>query len=569
MKNFKRGLYLLSLVLSPLLVHAQLTQSILTTYQEFYGWFDFFIYLLIFIGVAREFVELKAKKDNLDVGPGGQALYVGLGLLLATALVTWEVKAGFSLISLGPIVLILLGIIFLVRVFAYAKDKNLTSGSLKSLALLLLIIIAIIYLFFPGILLYYFWASWIGTLLLILFLIALAYLIISSAVGIGKSLGGEGDSLSGGATSGGREPRVTGEGLKDAGKWITKPFWWPFKKLGEGIKYGLKELGVPGIKYAGRELVGPGVKGLAKGGYKAGKYIGKKPFEAGAYVGKKLYEKDIEMTKQKGELKKIKVEERLDALRNMDLSIICYSKDKKDYIKDGDIIMQGDLIDCTAFMQNGSLEEFDLEWKLNNLKIKDRGGRIIIDTDNYKPGGYLITLTAIDQYTKKQLAETFRFNLQPSSAKPAAALQKSGVTATMESLLRNASLGIIKQNKKLKDTVEGIENDKILQNKNQHETNLREVLSFEANIANYYKSLEFEIENSAVDNQKKLQIKTIMESIKTKGQWRKEYVYLINQAIKFILNDNRNDCLKALNSVNGRYLERQNAIERVNRILSP
>src|SRR3989344_8330006 len=122
MKNFKRGLYLLSLVLSPLLVHAQLTQSILTTYQEFYGWFDFFIYLLIFIGVAREFVELKAKKDNLDVGPGGQALYVGLGLLLATALVTWEVKAGFSLISLGPIVLILLGIIFLVRVFAYAKD---------------------------------------------------------------------------------------------------------------------------------------------------------------------------------------------------------------------------------------------------------------------------------------------------------------------------------------------------------------------------------------------------------------------------------------------------------------
>src|SRR3990167_6829619 len=115
MKYGKRGLYLLILLLSPLVVYAQLTQSILSTYEQFYGWFDFIIYMLIFTGLAREFIELKAKKESMDVGPGGQALYLGLGLLLSSSLVTWEVSKGYSLITLGPLIFILLGLILLIK----------------------------------------------------------------------------------------------------------------------------------------------------------------------------------------------------------------------------------------------------------------------------------------------------------------------------------------------------------------------------------------------------------------------------------------------------------------------
>ena len=69
---------------------------------------------------------------------------------------------------------------------------------------------AVIYLFFPGILLYYFWASWFGDLLVIIFIICFIYLIVSSAFSFGGGKGKSRGGLGGEEGIGGGEIRTAG-----------------------------------------------------------------------------------------------------------------------------------------------------------------------------------------------------------------------------------------------------------------------------------------------------------------------------------------------------------------------
>ena len=430
MKYGKRGLYLLILLLSPLVVYAQLTQSVLSTYDQFYGWFDFIIYMLIFTGLAREFVELKAKKESMEVGPGGQALYLGLGLLLSASLVTWEVSKGFSLKDLGPLVIVLLIIILLIRVIGYLKGGEkgkFNAPSLRSLSILLMIITAVIYLFFPGILLYYFWASWFGDLLVIVFIICFIYLIVSSAFSFGGfgggGKGGGEEGLGGGehAHERGKGGKwVSGEGLKDAaksiGKWGTSPLWWPLKKLGQGAKYLGGELGIPGLKYVGKEWIGEGGKALGRG-------VSKIPggvLKAGERVAGEIKEKS-EAGKEK---QRQWIAARADALRNSTLNIICLSKQKGTAIPTDSPVIFGDVLTFNAQLESiVDIKELNILWELNKVKsrwfrrdmVKITGmGKeqsVAMNTKNLNLGSHLVNLTITDKSTGITRAKEFVFNL--------------------------------------------------------------------------------------------------------------------------------------------------------------
>jgi len=428
MKYGKRGLYLLILLLSPLVVYAQLTQSVLSTYDQFYGWFDFIIYMLIFTGLAREFVELKAKKENMEVGPGGQALYLGLGLLLSASLVTWEVSKGFSLKDFGPLVIVLLIIILLIRVIGYLKGGEkgkFNAPSLRSLSILLMITAAVIYLFFPGILLYYFWASWFGDLLVIIFIICFIYLIVSSAFSFGGGKGKSRGGLGGEEGIGGGEPArergeggkwVSGEGLKDAaksiGKWGLSPIWWPLKKLGQGAKYLGGEIGIPGLKYVGKEWIGEGGKALGRG-------VSKIPgglYQSGKYAAEKIGESKEREKEQKRQIIQI----RATSVRNSTLTIICLSKTTGNITPNSDVINDPpSMLTFYGYLQGQpKLKEFEKSWSVDNIKRKDKDGTIQINTKEFSEGSHLVILNIVDRQTSISKTADFRFNLVAPAIPP-------------------------------------------------------------------------------------------------------------------------------------------------------
>lgn len=560
MKYLKRGLYFLMALLFPIVVSAQFTDSILNTYQEFYGWIDFFIYLLIFSGVAREFVEIKAKKEGADVGPGGQILYIGLGLLFAVALTTWEVSAGYSLVDLGPIVLILLVIIFFARIFGYVKEGKGTfsRASLRSLAILLIIIISIIYLFFPGILLYYFWASWIKSFLLVLFLVSLVYLILSVIFSATKEIGKE---PSGYDTFEGkhREPRTTLSGVGDAAKWLTSPVWWPLKKLAQGAKYGLKELGVPGLK------------GLGKSGYEATKYLGKKPFEAGAYVGKGIGKETGKQLEERRERKREMLAMHIEELRNSTLSILCSSKKKNKFIDEYSTIDMGDTLKFIAYLQSKHIDinKLKREWTLDNKKIRKRfrplsiGNKpsVLLNISQLNEGGHIITLVAKDKKTGVELKSKFQFEVVPGAFGKKLLKKGKGIEKSIKAVgkLGKAQwkkFGKVYKIYKLKNEIielnkiiEDIEKTRFKNDRNKQIKRLNNLYNIEKSIEYEIKKFEFQLNKMQIDDETKALINRELNKLKTKsGNWI-DYKNRIDEAKGLLLQNKVNECLKKLKSL--------------------
>lgn len=84
--------------------------GILDLYYEYSEWFDFFIFLAIFLGLAKTVFE-----ESFDAG--GKALYTGLGVLLALGLVLWERNTGNNIMELFggyAFLIIVLGLLFFV-----------------------------------------------------------------------------------------------------------------------------------------------------------------------------------------------------------------------------------------------------------------------------------------------------------------------------------------------------------------------------------------------------------------------------------------------------------------------
>lgn len=89
-------------------------QSIVDLYREYASWFDFAIFLFIFLGLGRAIFGEHFK------GAGGTGVYIGIGIFLALALLIWEEQAGFSLIEvMGPWVLFLFILVLLFLTFMF------------------------------------------------------------------------------------------------------------------------------------------------------------------------------------------------------------------------------------------------------------------------------------------------------------------------------------------------------------------------------------------------------------------------------------------------------------------
>lgn len=106
-------------------------------YENNSGWFDFFIFLVIFLGLGRTIFGEHFK------GAGGKGVYIGLGLFLSLSLLIWEQKSGFSLIGNFGVWALLIFIIIVIF-FVYKLIHQISGSSLFSISLAYILL----YIFF-------------------------------------------------------------------------------------------------------------------------------------------------------------------------------------------------------------------------------------------------------------------------------------------------------------------------------------------------------------------------------------------------------------------------------------
>jgi len=111
--------------------------QIVSWYENNSGWFDFFIFLVVFLGLGRAVFGEHFK------GAGGKGVYIGIGVFLAFSLLIWEQKSGFSLIGNFGIWALLIFII-IVLFFVYKLIHQISGSSLFSISLAYILL----YIFF-------------------------------------------------------------------------------------------------------------------------------------------------------------------------------------------------------------------------------------------------------------------------------------------------------------------------------------------------------------------------------------------------------------------------------------
>jgi hypothetical protein len=113
--------------------------SVLDLYYQYPSWFDFAIFLAIFIGLGKTVLGEKLE------GVGGKAVYIALGVFLALALLIWEERSGFYLLEVfGPYIFIGLILILAFYLFKWIKGSGVTAMVAIPIAYIFF------YLFFNG-----------------------------------------------------------------------------------------------------------------------------------------------------------------------------------------------------------------------------------------------------------------------------------------------------------------------------------------------------------------------------------------------------------------------------------
>ncbi|MCX6711897.1 MAG: hypothetical protein NT139_02585 [Candidatus Woesearchaeota archaeon] len=95
--------------------------QIVTWYENNSGWFDFFIFLMVFLGLGRAVFGEHFK------GAGGKGVYIGIGVFLAFSLLIWEQKSGFSLVGnfgIWALLIFIIILLFFVYKIIYSSSKS-------------------------------------------------------------------------------------------------------------------------------------------------------------------------------------------------------------------------------------------------------------------------------------------------------------------------------------------------------------------------------------------------------------------------------------------------------------
>ena len=89
--------------------------DVLYVYEIYSGWVDFFLFLLIFLGLTQAVFEgshLRSQQKSLSIG---------ISLALSFALVSWERYNGINLLSFGPIALLIFLLLLYYVIFEFLR----------------------------------------------------------------------------------------------------------------------------------------------------------------------------------------------------------------------------------------------------------------------------------------------------------------------------------------------------------------------------------------------------------------------------------------------------------------
>ena len=90
-------------------------QDVLYIYELNSSWFDFFIFLIIFLGLTQTvFGESHFRNHS-------KTLSIGLSLALSIALVVWERNTGINLLNFGPLAFLIIVILMLYIIYSLLK----------------------------------------------------------------------------------------------------------------------------------------------------------------------------------------------------------------------------------------------------------------------------------------------------------------------------------------------------------------------------------------------------------------------------------------------------------------
>jgi|TARA_Y100000310_G_scaffold159627_1_gene159341 hypothetical protein len=118
--------------------------NIIDLYQQYSSWFDFAIFLIIFLGLGQ--TVLGKHFGGEEGGAGGKAVYIGLAVFLSFALLIWEQQSGFSLLeNFGPWAFLFFILILAIWIFKTVE------GAVNSVFIAIAVSYTVFYVFYRSV----------------------------------------------------------------------------------------------------------------------------------------------------------------------------------------------------------------------------------------------------------------------------------------------------------------------------------------------------------------------------------------------------------------------------------
>ena len=94
------------------------SDDILFFYESNAGWIDFFVFLLIFLGLTQAVFSSGHLRSQT------KPLAIGLSLALSFGLVIWERNTGINILAFGPVAFLMLSMLIFYVIFSFLKKMG-------------------------------------------------------------------------------------------------------------------------------------------------------------------------------------------------------------------------------------------------------------------------------------------------------------------------------------------------------------------------------------------------------------------------------------------------------------